>query len=200
MPINEISRRALLAGAAALALLPRAALAQATNRASALVEKLAADFIAALRSASSPARLAQDFAALLGRYGDMPVVAASVLGPPWRAATPAQKQAFVPAFQTYLARKYGSQFKDYQNATVAVTKAQDGGDKGVLVSTQVARPGRQPIAVDWQVSERSGQPKVVNLIIEGVSMLTNERTEVRAMLEAQGGSLDKLIAQMKSGA
>lgn len=200
MPINEISRRALLAGAAALALLPRAALAQATNRASALVEKLAADFIAALRSASSPSRLTQDFAALLGRYGDMPVVAASVLGPPWRAATPAQKQAFVPAFQTYLARKYGSQFKDYQNATVAVTRAQDGGDKGVLVSTRVARPGRQPIAVDWQVSERSGQPKVVNLIIEGVSMLTNERTEVRAMLEAQGGSLDKLIAQMKSGA
>ena len=41
---------------------------------------------------------------------------------------------------------------------------------------------------------------MVNLIIEGVSMLTNERTEVRAMLEAQGGSLDKLIAQMKSGA
>lgn len=200
MPINELSRRALLAGAAALALLPRAALAQATSRASALVEKLAADFIAALRTASSPARLTQDFAALLGRYGDMPVVAASVLGPPWRAATPAQKQAFVPAFQTYLARKYGSQFKDYQNATVAVTKAQDGGDKGVLVSTQVSRPGRQPIAVDWQVSERSGQPKVVNLIIEGVSMLTNERTEVRAMLEAQGGSLDKLIAQMKSGA
>ncbi len=79
MPINELSRRALLAGAAPLALLPRAALAQATSRASALVEKLAADFIAALRTASPPARLTQDFAALLGRSGDMPVVAADGL-------------------------------------------------------------------------------------------------------------------------
>lgn len=199
MPITDLTRRALLGTAAALALLPAAARAQATDRATALVTKLAADFISALRSASSPERLSRDFATLLGRYGDMPVVASSVLGPPWRAASPAQKQAFVAAFQTYLARKYGAQFKDYQNAAVEVKRAQDAGDKGVLVSTAVVRPGREPIAVDWQVSERSGQPKVVNLIIEGVSMLTNERTEVRAMLEAAGGSLDKLIATMKAG-
>lgn len=199
MPITDLTRRALLGTAAALALLPGAARAQATDRATALVTKLAADFISALRSASSPERLSRDFATLLGRYGDMPVVASSVLGPPWRAASPAQKQAFVAAFQTYLARKYGAQFKDYQNAAVTVKRAQDAGDKGVLVSTSVVRPGREPIAVDWQVSERSGQPKVVNLIIEGVSMLTNERTEVRAMLEAAGGSLDKLTATMKAG-
>lgn len=199
MPITDLTRRALLGTAAALALLPAAARAQATDRATALVTKLAADFISALRSASSPERLSRDFATLLGRYGDMPVVASSVLGPPWRAASPAQKQAFVAAFQTYLARKYGAQFKDYQNAAVTVKRAQDAGDKGVLVSTSVVRPGREPIAVDWQVSERSGQPKVVNLIIEGVSMLTNERTEVRAMLEAAGGSLDKLTATMKAG-
>ena len=86
-----------------------------------------------------------------------------------------------------------------EKGAVTRCRAQDAGDKGVLVSTSVVRPGREPIAVDWQVSERSGQPKVVNLIIEGVSMLTNERTEVRAMLEASGGSLDKLIATMKAG-
>lgn len=200
MPTIDPVRRALLGAAALAAFAPVAAFAQAAAQATALVESLAADFIAALRSASSQAALTRDFAAMLGRYGDMPVVASSVLGPPWRSATPAQKQAFVPAFQTYLARKYGGQFKDYQNASVKVIKAQDGGSKGVLVSTQVTRPGREPIAVDWQVSDRSGAPKVVNLIIEGVSMLTNERTEIRAMLEAQGGSLDKLIAAMKAGA
>lgn len=199
MPINDPSRRSLLAAAAALALAPRAAFAQATEAASALVTRLAADFIAALKSAGSPARLTQEFAALLGRYGDMPAVAASVLGPPWRSATAAQRQAFVAAFQVYLARKYGGQFKDYQNAEVTLVRAQDAGAKGTLVSTRVTRPGRQPIAVDWQVSDRSGKPKVVNLIIEGVSMLTNERTEMRALLEAAGGDLDTLAARMKSG-
>ena len=60
----------------------------------------------------------------------------------------------------------------------------------------VPEPGRDTIAVDWQISDRSGSPKAVNLIIEGVSMLANERAEVGAMLDAQRGSLDGLIAQM----
>jgi phospholipid transport system substrate-binding protein len=60
------------------------------------------------------------------------------------------------------------------------------------------RPGQADIAVGWQVSDRSGSPRVVNLVIEGVSMLANERAEVGAMLDAQGGSIDGLIAQMRS--
>ncbi len=130
----------------------------------------------------------------------MPVVAASVLGPPWRGASAAQKSAFVAAFQGYLARKYGGQFRDYQDAKIALVRARDAGKSGVLVETSVTRPGRDPYQVEWQVSERGGAPKVVNLIIEGVSMLTNERAEVGAMLEAAGGSLDKLIAAMRASA
>ena len=204
MPTNDAagpSRRLLLAGAAALALLPaplRAA--SAADRAAALVQSLADQLIALLRSGRSEAQLYASFEGLLARYGDIPVVAGSVLGPPWRSASPAQKQAFVAAFQGYLARKYGKQFRDWQNATIAVTGARDGGKAGVLVSSRVNRPGQDAVAVDWQISARSGAPKVVNLIIEGVSMLANERAEVAAMLESRRGSLDDLTAALKAGA
>ena len=126
------------------------------------------------------------FEGILARYGDMPVVAASVLGPPWRGASGAQKQAFVAAFQSYLARKYGRQFREYRNARIVVTGARDGGSAGVLVQTRVVRPGQEDIAVDWQISGRSGSLRAVNLVIEGVSMLANERAEIGAMLEARG--------------
>jgi phospholipid transport system substrate-binding protein len=63
----------------------------------------------------------------------------------------------------------------------------------------VKRPGQADINVGWQVSDRSGSARVVNLIIEGVSALANERAEVGAMLDAQGGDLDKLIAKMNGG-
>lgn len=205
MPTSDAprpSRRALLAGAAALGaaalLAPRAALADATERAQALVRALSDELIALLKSGRSQAQLFVDFERLLARYGDMPVVAASVLGPPWRSASAAQKQAFVAAFQTYLARKYGRQFTDYQNAQIAIVRARDAGRNGVLVETRVTRPGREGFAVEWQVSERGGAPKVVNLIIEGVSMLTNERAEVAALLEAEGGSIDRLTARMRA--
>ena len=51
--------------------------------------------------------------------------------------------------------------------------------------------------VDWQVSDRSGAVKMINLYIEGVSMLSTERNEVRAILESKRNNLDALIADLQ---
>jgi len=210
MPISDRShirggqsRRALLVGGLAvlaMAVPARPVSAAASDRAAALVRGLSDDLIAMINSGQSEAQLLRTFEALLARYGDMAVVAASALGPRWRNATAAQKRAFVAAFQTYLARKYGRQFRDYRNARIEIVRVRDAGRSGVLVETTAVRPGQPGIAVEWQVSERGGSPRVVNLIIEGVSMLTNERVEVGAMLEAERGDLDRLIARMRATA
>ena len=117
---------------------------------------------------------------------------------PGAARARRRSRRFVAAFQHYLSRRYGKQFREYRNARIDVTGARDGGKAGVLVQTRVVRPGQDDIAVDWQVSDRSGSARVVNLIIEGVSMLANERAEVGAMLDAQRGSIDGLIAQLNA--
>jgi phospholipid transport system substrate-binding protein len=198
---DRIGRRGalgLVAAAALLAALP--ARAAATDRAVALVETLSAELTRLVNSGRSAGQLYGEFERLLVRYADMPAVSASVLGPPWRGASQAERQAFVAAFQRYLSRKYGAQFDDYRNARIEVTGAKDGGRAGVLVLTRVVRPGQQAIAVDWQISERSGKARVVNLVIEGVSMLATERAEVGAMLEASRGSIDGLIGQLRGRA
>jgi len=199
MPTNDPSRRALLVGLAGAALLAAAgpAAAQAGAAASALVTTLAAELTRLVNSGKGEKQIYAGFQTILVRYADMPAVAASVLGPPWRAASAGQKQTFVAAFTSYLARKYGAQFREYQNARIAVEGTKDGGKAGVLVHTRVVRPGQEDIAVDWQVSDRSGSPKAVNLVIEGVSMLANERAEIGAMLEASRGDLDGLTAQLR---
>lgn len=202
MRISEyagLSRRrvigALAAGVAVLGLGGPAG-AQAVAQAQGLVTALAAEMTALVNSGRSPDQLYGEFERILARYADMPAVAASVLGQPWRGLPNAQKQEFVAAFQRYLARKYGRQFNEYRSARIAVAGAQDAGRSGVLVRTTVVRPGQEDIAVDWQISDRSGSPRVVNLIIEGVSMLANERAEVRAMLDARG-SVQGLIGAMR---
>lgn len=202
MRISERPNRrtvlALAAAGMAAATLP--ASAATTDAAVALVHSLAADLTRIVNSGRSAGQLQGEFQGLLARYADMPAVAASVLGPPWREASAAQKQAFVSAFQAYLARKYGAQFDSYRNAKIDVSGARDGGRAGVLVSTRVVRPGQEPVAVDWQISDRSGQARVVNLVIEGVSMLATERAEVGAMLEASRGNVDALTAALKARA
>jgi phospholipid transport system substrate-binding protein len=198
---SEIDRRGFLTMLAAFGLaaaLPSAGWAQAAvTRAEALIAQLSADLLRLINSGRSEAQLYSEFERILARYGDMPAVAASVLGPPWRGASAAQQQAFVAAFQTYLARKYGRQFRDFQRADVVVDRARDAGRAGVLVETRVTRPGQSALDVGWQVSERGGQPRVVNLIIAGVSMLATERAEIAARLEAQRGSVDGLIRSMQ---
>lgn len=194
MTTSDFSRRAALGlfAAGAAALLAGPVLAQATDKATALIQSLSADLTKIVNSGRRGNALYGDFERLLARYADMPAVAASVLGPPWRGASQGQRQAFVAAFQGYLSRKYGAQFDEYQNAKIEVTGAKDGGKAGVLVQTRVLRPGKESVAVDWQISDRSGQAKVVNLVIEGVSMLATERAEIGAMLDAQKGSVDGL--------
>jgi phospholipid transport system substrate-binding protein len=199
MPTTDLTRRGLLGGFAFAALLGLAGpvSAQAGAQASALVTSLAAELTKLVNSGKSQAQIYAGFEAILARYADTTAVAGSVLGPPWRQASAGQKQQFVSAFRSYLARKYGAQFREYQNAKISVTGIKDGGKAGVLVQTVVARPGQGNIAVDWQVSDRSGSPKVVNLVIEGVSMLANERAEIGAMLEASRGDVDGLIVELR---
>jgi phospholipid transport system substrate-binding protein len=198
MRISErLSRRSAMLGLGALALaaLARPARADAVGQAQAFVAGLAGELQQLVNSGRSEAQMYAAFEGILARYGDMPAVAASVLGPPWRGASAAEKQAFVAAFQRYLARKYGRQFREYRNARIVVTGARDAGRAGVLVQTRVVRPGQEDIAVDWQVSAHSGSPRAVNLIIEGVSLLASERTEIGARLEA-AGSVAALIGEL----
>ena len=201
MPTTELTRRSLLLGllaTGALTALGRPARAQATARAQAFVAGLARELTALVGSGRGERQMYDGFESILARYADMPAVAASVLGPPWRSASAAQRRAFVAAFQHYLAYRYGKQFREYRNARIDVLGARDGGKAGVLVETVVVRPGQEDIAVDWQISDRSGAAKAVNLIIEGVSMLANERAEIGAQLEAKRGDLDALIAQLRA--
>lgn len=203
-----IDRRTVLTGLAASAValvMPRMAFADAVSRAQQHVSAASAELSSLVNSGKSGASLYREFQRIMSKYADMPVVAASCLGRDWRSASSSQKKAYVNAFQGYLAAKYGRQFGDFTNATIQMEGGREVKDKkgrsaGVEVFTTVVRPGQENIGVNWQISERSGSPKAVNLIIEGVSLLSNERQEIGAMLDAQGGSIDGLIQQLQSRA
>lgn len=199
MRISDPTRRGVIAmglGGLTLGLGARPAAAQAVAQAQNLIGALAQEMTRLVNSGRSAPQLYGEFEQILARYADMPAVAASALGPPWRGASNAQKQAFVAAFQHYLSRRYGRQFEQYRSAQIVTGTAKDAGRAGVLVETRVVRPGQQDIRVDWQIGARGGSPRVVNLIIEGVSMLANERAEIGAKLDARRGDLNALIAEL----
>lgn len=200
MPLNDVwRRRAVLALGPALLVagLPQTARAATTDQAIQMVEKISGELIQIVRSSQSQSNALTQFQRMFVTYGDIPVIARSVLGQPWNGMNGAQQNAFVAAFQGYLSRKYGTQFREFRDAQVRVTGAKDFGAKGILVNTVVSYANQPPFSVDWQVSDRSGKLKMFNVLIEGVSMLSTERSEIRALLAANGNSVDRLISELQ---
>ena len=131
---------------------------------------------------------------LFDKYADVPIIARAVLGSPWRQLSNNERSKFVNAFRKYLAKKYTSQFTEFAGAEMLIEKSRDSGGKaGIMVETRLLMPGSAPIKVGWQVSDASGTFKMIDVKIEGVSLLTTERSEIRNQYTKEGNSINKLM-------
>lgn len=195
---NSLSRRFVLAGAAALVALPKGALALSADQSASFVQTVIDEVIGIINSGRSEAQVLPQFEALFARHADIGTIARSVLGPPFRAASAGQQRAFTAAFQRYMSYKYGRQFNDYRGAEITVVRVREAGRAQFLVESQVRRPGSSPFALEWHVFDSGGRPKVFDLIIEGIRMISSEREEVRAMLEAARGDVSALTARLNA--
>ncbi|MEX0971320.1 MAG: ABC transporter substrate-binding protein [Paracoccaceae bacterium] len=197
-PSSNPNRRFVLAGAAALVALPKGALALSADQSASFVQTVINEVLGIINSGRSEAQVLPLFEALFGRHADIATIARSVLGPAYRAASASQQRAFIAAFQHYMSFKYGRQFNDYRGADISIVRVREAGNAQFLVESQVRQPGKSPFALEWHVFDAGGRPKVFDLIIEGIRMISSEREEVRAMLEAERGDVGALTRRLSA--
>lgn len=190
------SRRLILAGIGA-GFLATPAWALSEAEATTLVERAVVDINRVIASGKSESAMINDFAGIFARYGDVPTIAISALGPPARSASAAQRRAFTEAFTGYMARKYGKRFREFAGGRIEVKEAQQR-SRLVEVRTVAYLPGQSPFNVTFLVSDRSGSDKFVNLLIEGVNLFQTEKVEIGAMLDRRNGNVDALIQDLRS--
>jgi len=200
MPIYMTDRRRVLAGIAGLGcatVLPMPAAAMTQAQARTLIDRVMADVQSIVNSGASDARVYSRFEGLFDQYGDVPIIARSALGPPARSASASQMRAFTSAFSSYMARKYGRQFRRFAGASAAVNDAHPLQSFWEVETTMTMR-GEAPFEVRWHVSDRSGSNRFFNIIIEGVNVLAAERQEIGTMLERRGGNLERMIQDLQN--
>jgi phospholipid transport system substrate-binding protein len=188
---------AALAGGAAMALVPGAALALDINTARALIDKAIADVNKVINSGKAEAAMYRDFEKIFANYADVPVIARSALGVAAKSASAAQMSAFTKAYQGYIGRKYGRRFREFIGGKIEVTDARPVKSYFEVISVAYLQ-GESPFDLRWHVSNKSGRDLFFNIIIEGVNMLASERQEVGSMLDARGGDLNALIEALKT--
>ena len=123
-----------------------------------------------------------------------------VLGKHWNRASPEQQEAFQREFRSLLLRTYATALSKYRNQTIDYKPLRSQpGDTDVTVKTEILQPGGQPVAVDYALEKSGDNWKVYDIVIEGVSLVTNYRSQFSNEIKQSGmdGLIQKLAAKNK---
>lgn len=200
-----VNRRSVLAGFAAGLLLPLFGLIPAQSNAGEMSEQ-AADFLRDL-SDDGLARLRdgvlneQEIAAHLRKVVtssfDMRTIGAVVLGRYWRLATREQRQTYLELFQEQQIRLFSRRFEAYAGEELKILDHSQLSERDSLVSTEIVEPDGDRFRVGWRIRARDGQFRIIDIIVENISLARTQREEFESIIDRAGGRVDALIDQLR---
>lgn len=144
------------------------------------------------RSASLPDQRAR-FDALLTEHFDLEGIGRFLLGRYWRLATDEEREAYHKAFKESLVYTYTARFGEYGGQTLQVDGSREDG-RFLLVQSRIVDPaGSAPVRLDWRLLPTGDSFKIIDVVIEGVSMSLTQRQEYASVIQANGGDVTALI-------
>jgi len=193
-----ISRRGAVLGLLTLAVAGHVRpLAAATGDASRFIGELGGQALGELGSdGGSLDRREARFRELLRSGFDLPFIARFTLGKTWRRATLDQQGEFVEAFGAYVLRTYSMRFGGYAGETMTIVSERASGDKDVVVRTRIDRPRGAPVDAQWRVRTTNGGLRIIDVMVEGISMAVTQRDEFASVIQSHG--LDGLIEILRA--
>jgi phospholipid transport system substrate-binding protein len=195
--------------AATLLLLPLALIASpvhAQEAPDALVKRVAEDVLVSIRAdkdlqTGNAAKVKQLIEAKLAPHFDFARMTALAMGKNWRAATPEQQTQLTEQFKTLLVRTYSGALTNYRDNTMNYKPLRaNAGDTEVIVRTEVTRPGQAPVPIDYSMEKTPEGWKAYDVIVAGVSLVTNYRDEFNDVVKSSGvDGLVKKLAEKNKG-
>jgi phospholipid transport system substrate-binding protein len=134
---------------------------------------------------------------LLNDGFDIDFIGRFVLSRYWRSASDAERAEFRQLFEDYLIAAYGKRFGTYSGERFVIGQTFPQDDERAVVRSDVVRPGGDTMTVDWRVQRREGKWKVVDIMVEGVSMMVTQRSEFTALLQRENGSVAALNQRLR---
>jgi phospholipid transport system substrate-binding protein len=197
-----MDRRLFLASTAAAALiatLPAAAYAAlAADDAKKFIDGLSGDAIGSLTGTTlTEGDRENRFRSLLEAHFDLPGISKFVLGRYWKLANDSQQGEFQKLFETLLVQSYAKTFAQYGGDKFQVTKSMADSDGSVVVNSHVDRPNGDTIHLDWRVADQGGSMRIVDLVVEGVSLRTTHRSDFASAIQSNGGTIEGLLKVLR---
>lgn len=182
--------------------------AQAQEGPDVLVKRVTTEVVGIIKAdpkvqAGDQARIREVIETRLLPHFDFERMTALAMGRNWRTATPEQQKQLTEQFRTLLVRTYSGALNQYRDQTFDFKPLRaDANATDVIVKTEVQRSGQQPVQLDYGMTKKDGAWKVYDVIVGGVSLVTNYRDEFNAQVQSGGidGLIKALTAKNASGA
>lgn len=169
-------------------------------KATAMVENLTKEGIEKIiNSTSSQEEKNKVFKQLFTENLDLDFIGKYVLGRYWRTASAQQRKEFIDLYKEFNVQTWSKRFDEFKgkkfvfNGTGAANNPNQ-----IYVNTSVPVPDGKPIDVKWRVYEHNGKLKIIDIIIENVSLAQTARNEYTSYIAKSPKGVEGLLENLRS--
>ena len=163
------------------------------------IQTLGDEFVSVLADKELPAeRRLEEFRRLFIEGFDVRTISRFALGRYWRRASKNQRQEYGRLFSDYIVNTYSDRLGQYSGEKIVVGKTRNDAKRDRIVSSKIVRPKGKPVRLDWRLRRRGEGFKIVDVIIEGVSMAITQRDAFASVIRRGGGKVESLLEELRS--
>ena len=130
---------------------------------------------------------------------DLPTLAQFTLGEYWQDISTGQRAAFQDAFGRHIAVTTIRRFRDFERAPLQHLGSRSVGDTDTLLGTQATRRDGSTARLVWRLRPADDGWRVVDIVLDGVSLSLTSRDEFTAFLRRHDGEVAALTDALASG-
>jgi phospholipid transport system substrate-binding protein len=151
-----------------------------------------------LKKPQNEAKRRQALKAAIGSIFDYEEMAKRSLATHWNERSPSERKEFVNLFTTLLENSYAGKIESYNQEKIIYLKESVEGEYAE-VKSKVVTLKRDEYSLDYRLMDKGGKWTVYDVVIEGVSLVSNYRSQFNKIINSQGYGelLKKMSAKSK---
>lgn len=178
---------------------PATVRADISDDAKAFIGKLSDEVLTQLTDADLPLKEQEErFREIVTKYIAYKSISRWVLGQRnWKKATEAEREEYMRLYGDLMVTTYAHRFQGYSGESLKVTNARVIDANQALVESQIFREGiDKPLTINWRVRGAEGQYRIIDIMVEGLSMAQTQRSEFKSFMRSNGGDINALLANL----
>jgi len=139
------------------------------------------------------------FRILLDENVNTNLIAKFVIKKYWKDLTSKQQKEFTNLFKIYIIKSYSLKLNSYSGEIISITGSKKLNEKYILVNSKVSKEEQNTgIEVDWRVKIEDEKMKIVDLVVEGISLAVAQRAEFTSIIENNNGDIEVLLLKLQN--